>query len=540
MMNYKNFSYKNKTIFLSVCVACLISQASFCLARNVSEERKMVFSVDKNPFLESASFYHTKNESFLFAFWQKKITANIQNHATIKNIFAWILLPSLVVAVFGGYFFGKRAGMKIALAKTNQESVPAPMVLNKVEKFDDLAAKDKPFIQKYDMVTVLFADIVGFSEITDSLDPETLLDELNNFFFYFDTIIDRYHIEKIKTMGDAYMCAGGIPHKNHTNPVDVVLAALNVQEHLKQLRANNPRVWSVRIGIHTGQVVAGMLGHKKLSYDIWGHTVNVAARLEQSCKACRINISGATYEKIKQFFDCEFHGILEETNDASYFVNGLKQDYVEENGEGQLIPNHDFLVQMQLLRLEDLEEYVKNMMSDNGSKLLFHNFKHVRNVYEQVEKLARSENLDVEDVLLLKTAALLHDIGYSIAYGEDLQSLSEDMARETLPIFQYLPRQVDKVCKLMQAAHIESVPNGLPEEIIRDANLMYYGQEDYATQSICLFYELKNHGIPGSKSEWIKNQINRLNNHHFYTRAAKESVKMTAEQQIALLTLKMN
>ncbi len=195
-------------------------------------------------------------------------------------------------------------------------------------------SENKYQIQKFDLVTVLFADIEGFSKITDQMNPDELMQDLNQFFLYFDTIVDRYNIEKIKTMGDAYMCAGGIPQPNKTNPVDIVLAALEVQEYLKVKRAQKPDIWSVRIGIHTGQVIAGMLGSKKVSYDIWGHTVNVASRLESACKAGKINISGTTYELVKEFFDCEYYGKLPDGNgneSLMYYVNGCKPEYKNYN-----------------------------------------------------------------------------------------------------------------------------------------------------------------------------------------------------------------
>jgi len=535
MMNFlKNF-YKDRTFFLSLYLISQIFLTDFCLAQN-TDERKILLLVGtmviSEPFMESASVTHTKNEPLLFAFLQKKFTANIQNPLVKENFFVWILFSTIIIAALAGYLYGKRKGMKMALAKEYTVSVTAPVVLNENDKYEDMAEKEKPFIQKYDMVTVLFADIKDFSEITDSLDPETLLDELNSFFFYFDTIIDRYHIEKIKTMGDAYMCAGGIPQKNHTNPVDVVLAALDVQNHLNRLSEKKLNVWTVRIGIHTGQVVAGMLGHKKLSYDIWGHTVNVASRLESSCEAGKINISGATFEKVERYFDCEYQGRLSDTHDLSYFVNGLKPEFVEMNSAGQLVPNHDFFVQMQLLRLGDLEEYVQSMMTDTSSNLFFHNFKHTWDVYEQVELLAHSENLKDEDVLLLKTAALLHDIGYAIAYQDDIQILSDDMARESLPIFHYKPQQINRICQLMKATHYESIPNGIMEEIMHDANLMYFGRTDYLAQTMCLFREQEKLNIPVNKTQWLTDQIRLLTKHQFYTHAAIEMVKVPVEQQI--------
>jgi len=442
-----------------------------------------------------------------------------------------ILLPISILAVFAGYFFGKKRGIKAANAKKYPEHVPAPVVLEPDENYEEIAGKDKAFIQKYEMVTVLFADIKGFTEITNILEPEMLLDELNSFFFYFDTTVERYRIEKIKTMGDAYMCAGGIPQKNHTNPVDVTLVALDVQNHLNRMSKNNPNVWPVRIGIHTGQVIAGMLGHKKLSFDIWGHTVNVAARMESSCKPGRINVSGTTYEIIKPYFDCEYQGKSPLTNVNSYYVTGLKPEFVGHNTDGQPVPNHAFFVQMQLLRLSDLEEYVEKMMTDNISNLFFHNFRHTWDVYEQVKLLANLESINDEDMMLIRTAALLHDIGYSISYGDDINTLSEDFARETLPIYHYKPQQIDRVCRLMKATHYESVPNGIMEEIMHDANLMYFGQADYITRMMRLAREQEKHQIPVNKTVWLQNQITRLNNHRFYTQTAREQIN-TMQQPV--------
>jgi len=445
----------------------------------------------------------------------------------------WISFSMSILAAFAGYFFGKKNGIKTVNRKDFPVQATSPIVLEPDENYEEIVAKDKAFIQKYEMVTVLFADIEGFSAITDSLDPETLLEELNSFFFYFDTIVDRYHIEKIKTMGDAYMCAGGIPQKNNTNPIDVTMVALDVQNHLNRMSEQNPNIWSVRIGIHTGQVVAGMLGHKKLSFDIWGHTVNVAARMESSCKAGKINISGTTYEKIKPYFDCECQGKSPLTNVVSYYVNGLKSEFVEQNTNGDTVPNHAFFVQLQLLRLNDLEEYVEKMMTDDhDTNLLFHDFRHTWDVYEQVKLLAHLEDMNDADMMLLRTAALLHDIGYSISYGDDINTLSEDFARETLPIYQYKPQQIDRVCQLMKASHYESIPNGIGEEIMHDANLMYFSHADYIKQMMRLAREQEKHNIPVNKTEWLREQINRLNNHRFYTQSARDQVNILQQTNL--------
>ena len=165
--------------------------------------------------------------------------------------------------------------------------------------------------ERYSMVTVLFADIEGFTMITDRTNPEQLIDALDRFFFYLDSVAQRYHIEKIKTIGDAYMCAGGLPRRNRTNPVEVVLAAIDMLEHMRRLNEELHRddvQWGLRIGVNTGQVISGVIGRDKLSYDIWGSAVNVASRMESSSAPGRINISESTYFFVKEFFDCTPRG----------------------------------------------------------------------------------------------------------------------------------------------------------------------------------------------------------------------------------------
>ena len=456
----------------------------------------------------------------------------------INVILFWTLFPAIVsFAAFAGYLYGKGREKK----KEKSEEAPtgnAPELsfeLNKKYRHDESLGRGKQFIQKYEMVTVMLADIEGFSKITDNVDPEVLVNELNDIFYYFDSHIDHYQVEKIKTMGDAYMCAGGILYKNHTNPMDVVLLALEVQNHQKKLSEKNPKVWNMRIGIHTGPVIAGMLGQKKLSFDIWGHTVNMAARLEADCESGKINISETTYEKIKDYFYCEYHGIAPRTDEPSYYVKGLKPEYIQTDSDGKTVANNAFAVKMQLLRLTDLEEYVVSMMTNITSNMYFHNVKHIMDVCGQVELLALSENIKDEDILLLKTAALLHDIGYAITYGDDISDVSENIAREFLPSFQYKPHQIDRICDLMKKANYDSIPHGIVEEVMHDANHMYFGRTDYIDLVKNLFRELEEHNIQINRAEWYKNQINRMANHKFYTQTAEKLVEVPAEQQISNL-----
>jgi len=174
-----------------------------------------------------------------------------------------------------------------------------------------------------------------------------LIAELDESFRRFDQIARRHNIEKIKTIGDAYMAAGGIPTPNCTHAVDAVLAALEIHEYMAEMRARKMAeghaYWELRLGIHSGPLVAGVIGQEKFAYDIWGDTVNTASRMESSGVAGRINISGATYEMIKDFFVCEYRGKVAAKNKGEidmYFVNGLRPELSRDGNA--LAPNERF------------------------------------------------------------------------------------------------------------------------------------------------------------------------------------------------------
>jgi len=179
----------------------------------------------------------------------------------------------------------------------------------------------------YESVTVLFSDFKNFTTIAESLSPEALVKELDEHFRLFDAIVVRHGLEKIKTIGDAYMCAGGLPVPNETHALDTVRAALEMQQEIgvlgaKKAAAGKP-FFEMRIGINTGPVVAGVVGSHKFAYDIWGDTVNTAARLEQGGEPGKINISETTWEKVRDEFPCTFRGKLPAKNKgeiAMYFV----------------------------------------------------------------------------------------------------------------------------------------------------------------------------------------------------------------------------
>jgi class 3 adenylate cyclase len=157
-------------------------------------------------------------------------------------------------------------------------------------------------------VTVLFTDFVGFSQAADRLAAEELVSMLNGYFTAFDQLVTVYGMEKLKTIGDSYMCVGGLPGVNCSHPVDAVLTAISMRQAIRAFLEDPQWAMSVRIGIHTGPVVAGVVGVHKFAYDIWGDTVNCASRMESCGTADCINISERTYARVKDFFACEPRG----------------------------------------------------------------------------------------------------------------------------------------------------------------------------------------------------------------------------------------
>nr|MBP6697335.1 adenylate/guanylate cyclase domain-containing protein [Flavobacteriales bacterium] len=171
------------------------------------------------------------------------------------------------------------------------------------EVAEELKSKGHADAKHFDNVTILFTDFKGFTSVAEQLSPTELVEELNTCFKAFDGIITARGIEKIKTIGDAYMCAGGLPVPSSSTPAGVVQAALEMQAFMiarKQERdAQGKPAFEMRVGIHTGPVVAGIVGVKKFAYDIWGDPVNIASRMESSGEVGQVNISESTYALVK-------------------------------------------------------------------------------------------------------------------------------------------------------------------------------------------------------------------------------------------------
>jgi adenylate cyclase len=232
-----------------------------------------------------------------------------------------------VVLLFAGVFFMQRN----RISKEKKRSDELLLNILPAETAEELKSTGVAKAKSLDSATVLFTDFKNFTQESEKLTPENLVAEIHHCYSEFDRIITKHGVEKIKTIGDSYMCAGGLPATNITHPVDVVAAALEmlnfIEENKKEKIKLGQPFFELRIGIHTGSVVAGIVGIKKFSYDIWGDTVNTASRMESSGQAGKINISETTYELVKDKFICVPRGKIEAKHKGMinmYFVEALR------------------------------------------------------------------------------------------------------------------------------------------------------------------------------------------------------------------------
>ncbi|MBD1262863.1 tetratricopeptide repeat protein [Maribacter polysiphoniae] len=256
-----------------------------------------------------------------------------QRNIAIATALALFLIGILAIGLFRRNKFIRKTKRIIEEERDRSDN----LLLNILpeETADELKANGTVKAKKYEAVTVLFTDFKGFTSYSEKLSPEALVETVGFYFSKFDAIMDKYGLEKIKTIGDAYMCAGGLHDKTKDHAHRMVRAAFEIIEFVEATKkddAASELTFDIRIGINTGPVVAGVVGTKKFAYDIWGDTVNVASRMESMSEPGKINISHSTYELIKSDFECEYRGEIEAKNKGKvkmYFVNGGKENTSE-------------------------------------------------------------------------------------------------------------------------------------------------------------------------------------------------------------------
>ncbi len=389
-------------------------------------------------------------------------------------------------------------------------------------------------IKKYKMATVLFAYITGFKHLTDNDSSEVVMDQLDEVLIEFDRILKKYKIHKIKTIGDTYMAAGGIPVKNITNPIDVIMAALEMNIFLNQLRRiDGKRYWNLSLGIHTGPVTANVSGKKKITYDIKGDTVNIAHRMQGVGESGKILISVMTYELIKEFFVCEYYGRMpvKYKGDLEMFVvNGIRPEFsMRERG---VMPNALFNTKFKLIQFTDIQEMILDRLENELPRYLYyHNVKHTVDVVTEVELIGWAEGLDDEGILLLKTAALFHDAGHIVAY-DDHEYHGAQLARKFLPDYGYSKEQIEQICRIIMSTKLPPQPEDIFQQIICDADLDYLGRSDMIPVSNTLYKELSEQDKIGTLNEWNKLQLKFISGHSYFTKTARSLREVNKQKQI--------
>ncbi|MDD4747561.1 MAG: adenylate/guanylate cyclase domain-containing protein [Salinivirgaceae bacterium] len=438
----------------------------------------------------------------------------------------------------------KDLGRQLKKAQENYDTLLADndTLKNKIERLQQKGAVEGSINEadktlRFRMATVLFADIQGFAKVYEESNSHDIIDELDNLFFQFDEITKKYNIARMKTIGDSYMCAGGVPIKNITNPIDVVLAALEMRHMLYETQKNrkehNKQIWEVKIGMHTGPVTATTMGKKKISYTIKGESVNIASRMQAASDNGNINVSIMTYEMIREYFECEYFGkmpVKYQGDIEMYNVKGLKKEFSADNS--QIIPNDVFFTRYLLRQFSDLQEIILDKLErELPSYLFYHNYKHTIDVVSQVELIGIGEGVDDDEMLLLKTAGLFHDSGHIIGY-DNHEELGVGLAKEILPNYKYNAKQIERICELIMATKLPPQPKTLLERIMCDADLDYLGRSDFIPVSNTLYKELKAQDKIADINTWNKIQVKFISNHQYFTDTANKLREVNKQKQI--------
>jgi len=396
-------------------------------------------------------------------------------------------------------------------------------------------AERKFTVMRFKTATVLYADALGFEQITPQVDPKALVDSLDEIFIKLQHIITKFPVRNIRTIGDTLMCVGGIPQKNITNPIEVLLAAIEMQYYFRDMQRTNAisNIWKLRIGIHTGTVIADVRGKRRPHYEVKGETVNLAARIRQFCEDGNILISATTYELVKDLFHCEYFGRMPVKYQGEiplYSVKSIKPDYSLQ-GKG-IIPNKRFSIRYNLIQFTDLQEHILDKLEkDLPHSLYYHNIKHTVDVVTQVELIGLGEGVTDEEMLMLKTAALFHDAGHTISY-DNHEYFGCLVAREMLSEFGYTSSQIDMICDLIMSTKLPPKPANKLERIMCDADLDYLGRSDMIPVSNLLFLELKERLKIRSLKDWNNMQVQFITGHQYFTETARNLREVNKQLQI--------
>lgn len=396
----------------------------------------------------------------------------------------------------------------------------------------DLRAIGKFSPKKIDEGVVLFTDFIAFTKSAQLQKPLELLHELESYFNKFDEIIERYNLEKIKTIGDAYMALAGVTENNKNPAVRATLAAIEIRNYVinrKQLaKATNATYWNIRIGLHLGPLVAGVIGSKKISFDVWGDTVNIAARAEQHSVENSITVTDAVVNHVQNYFEVIHRGEIKLKYGAyadMFFVEQLKTEHsLFEEGK---LPNSKLRIACDLppMDFEFARRFIINKLKSSlPDELDYHNIKHTLNVEKSAIRIAKLEGVSSEDLIILRTAVLFHDAGFILRYTNN-EEFGIKMAETELVKFGYNADQIKIISEIILSTRKDISPKTLLEMIMCDADHDYLGRADYHNVAKTLRIELANYDMPMNDLEWINFQIQYLENVHVYHTQTSKNIR---------------
>ncbi len=451
-----------------------------------------------------------------------------------KGIVDYLLKPYRVNLVKAKINVYKRLYFKNKRITNLLENILPKKTINEFKKTGKATPK------KYKNCTVLFTDFVNFSGKAPSLTPKELITQLDFYFKKFDEIIRKYQLEKIKTMGDAYMAVGGVNDNNYNIEIKTALAALEIRNFMANeiitKKALGQDFWDIRIGIHSGDLIAGVIGSYKFSFDVWGDTVNIAARCEQNSKPHQINISETFQNTIQTFFNFTHRGDIEVKNRGEismYFLNSIVNSYSQYNkgykANSELrqlagLPSADFIGLRNFI--------ISKLKSELSNDLSYHSIEHTLNVELAVQKYAKLEGLDKITIFRLRTAALFHDSGFLIDYDNN-EEIGVKILNKYAPDFGFDPSDLKIISAIILATNNKTEPLTISEKIMCDADHDYLGRKDYHHVAKKLNQELAIYKKKLSSNEWILLQIEYLEKKHkYYTTSAFNLRQQGKEKRI--------
>lgn len=343
------FAQKSLTLAIEYDLKPQISDAYLKLSElyEVVGNRDEAYSSYKNHIIYRDSVNNIKTVQDIanirtdYEIAQKQVEVNLkQNEVDLLSekqrnqritIMASLTGLGLILVLTVGLFRRNRFIQKTSNIIQEEKNRSDNLLLNILpeETAKELKEKGSVKAKKFDSVTVLFTDFIGFTKYSANLSPEQLVKSVNQYYSKFDEIMVKHGLEKIKTIGDAYMAAGGLPFPSENHAIKMIEAAIEIAEFVRDFKEtefdDQPKL-GIRIGINTGAVVAGVVGTKKFAYDVWGDTVNIASRMESNSEAGKINISDSTYQLVKERFSCVYRGEIEAKNKGKlkmYFVENF-------------------------------------------------------------------------------------------------------------------------------------------------------------------------------------------------------------------------